>query len=271
MMHVGCARYYQRVPGTYPSSRSVYFYPPRSFDGDWAFNIFCPEHAEDLVKADFPDASLVCYPVASKVTAVANETQEPQLPQSNNAAVAGSTSARKRRRVFDDDDDDEASLEDGKPAAARSSAAIGVHDLHQVADNLEDNENAGLPAHTCRGVTLDSLVADRELNPSAVQQVVGRLMSQAVHTRAKAIGQGTAWPLKVAEWHGALFRSDEKEPWWYVSGPCLSRVSCIRQNLTRRFPQQSEGPPRGYRNRRAKVLCLARRSLHGNDSSRRAM
>jgi hypothetical protein len=232
MMHVGCARYYQRVPGKYPSSRSVYFYPPGSSYGDWAFNIFCPEHAEDLVKADFPDASLVCYPVASKVTAVANGTTEPQLPQSNNAAVAGSTSAKKRRRIFeDDDDDDEASLEDAKPAAARSSATIGVHSHRQVADNIEDNENAGLPAHTCRGVTLDSLVAEREFHPSAMQQVVGRLMSQAVHTRALPI-RHNAWPLTVAEWHGALFRSEKKEPWWYVSGPCLSRVSYIRQNLT---------------------------------------
>jgi hypothetical protein len=59
-------------------------------------------------------------------------------------------------------------------------------------------------------------MAEPDVPVSFMQRIVG-LMSQALRTRAKAIGQGAVWPLNVAEWRGALFRSEATEPWWYVS------------------------------------------------------
>lgn len=70
-VHVGCAMWYRDENGSLPRRRRVYLAAEEVDDVDKAFeaNLFCDEHAEDLVKADRHGAKWWRYPVSEAAAA----------------------------------------------------------------------------------------------------------------------------------------------------------------------------------------------------------
>lgn len=89
--------------------------------------------------------------------------------------------------------------------------------LHrQVAVKQEVDDDEKVPLHLCYGITLSSLLSDKRSDDEAetIEQGFGRMVGNAVKNLSVAITNAVPWPISTSDWHGALFKKEENDPWW---------------------------------------------------------
>jgi hypothetical protein len=229
--HVGCARYRKNDAGEYPHYRTVWFYPgvADSAYPNVIYNMFCTLHAHQLTIAKVDAADKVHYPEDAPVAAAA-------LP----GPYRGSNSILSRAEHLYQHEQatnratQKGILHDRRVARkrARKMQKRGMKrkltgDVGQRVDEGEyelvfsdDDELLPAPAdkeestatRQCPGVWIESLVGNED-QESGVVEVFGRLTEEGMTNLARALETGESWPFG-ASCHGALFRNDEKVPWW---------------------------------------------------------